>query len=130
MSRRGGTRAFADAFTLVEIIVALAVLSTAVIAIFGAMRVCSTAAHHARMLTQAVLLAETQLVNTKLSDNKNFGTREGKRDMFRWQVHIRPTEIDDLAAIKVDITWHEQQRPQHYELLSLIKMKSFVQNRF
>ena len=124
------TKRDANAFTIVELIVALSVLSTAVVAVFGTISICSTAAHHSRMLTRAVLLAENQLVDTRLLSNANFEVRQGSSGRFKWKVHIVPTEIENLAAIKVEIDWNEQQRQQHYELISLMKMKSFEQNKF
>lgn len=124
------TKITTNAFTIIEIIVALTVLGTTAVAIFGAISVCSTATHHTRMLTRAVLLGETQLANAQLSGNMAFGIEKGKTNLFKWQVHIVPTKIEGLAAVKVQVTWLEQQRQQHYELLSLMRIKSFEQNQF
>jgi len=116
-------------FTMVEIVVALAILSITIIALFGAMRTCSTAAHHTRMLTRSVLLAESLLVEARLSENTVFETRKGQDNLYRWKVQIVPTPIESLGAIQVQIEWQEQQRQQQYELFSLIQMKSFTERK-
>ena len=119
----------ATAFTMVEVIVALAILSTSLIAIFGAMRTCSRAAHHTRMLTRSVLLAETKLAETRLTGNVAFETTEGREDLYRWQVRIAPTPVENLGAICVQVKWQEQQRRQQYELFSLVYMESSIKGK-
>ena len=112
---------------MVEVVVAIALLSITMITVFYAMRSCSTAAHHARMLTKSVLLAESLLVESRLSENTVFETREGQEDSYWWKVQIAPTPIENLGAIHVQVKWQEQQRQQQYELFSLIQMKSFTE---
>ncbi len=119
--------ALARAFTMVEVIVALAILSTTIVAIFGAMRTCSDASHHTRMLTRSVLLAESLLVQATLPQDKTFETRKGLNEPFHWKVRIAPTPVQDLGAIHVQVNWLEQHRPQQYDLFSLIQMKSLTQ---
>ena len=63
-------------FTLLEVVVALAVLSTSFLAIFASLRTCSTAAHHGRLLTQAVLLAETKMTESLIADKAAYDTRQ------------------------------------------------------
>jgi len=117
-----------DGFTIIESIVALAVLSASMIAVFGALRTCSAAALHSRMLTKAVLVAESCLVNTAIEENFAFSTTNGKTGRFNWQVKLIPTSLDNLAAVEVNVTWLEQQVKKQYGLVSLLKMKSFTQS--
>lgn len=114
---------------MMEVVVALVILSTTVIAVFGAMQTCARAAHHTRMLTKSVLLAESLLVETRLSENTAFETREGREDRYNWKVRIVPTPVESLGAIHVCIEWREQQRRQQYELFSLVQMKSFTERK-
>jgi len=127
----GGISPYANpaGFTMMEVVVALVILSTTIIAVFGAMRTCATAAHHTRMLTQSVLLAESLLVETRLSENTAFETREGQEDRYNWKVQIVPTPVESLGAINVCVGWQEQQRQQQYELFSLVQMKSFTERK-
>jgi type II secretory pathway pseudopilin PulG len=109
---------------MIEIVVALAILSITMIAMFGALRTCSAAAYHARMLTNSVLLAESLLTEASLQGYTAFETTEGQNDMYRWKVQIVPTPVESLGAICVQVGWHEQQRLQQYELLSLVQMRT------
>lgn len=97
------------------------------IAVFGAMRTCAAAAHHSRMLTQAVFLAERLLVETKLEENLIFERRKGHDIPFSWEVRIVPTSVETLGAIHVQVNWLEQGRQQQYELFSLVQMRSLGQ---
>jgi len=111
-------------FTMVEIIVSLALLGTALIAVFTALRTTATAAHHSRMLTRSVLLAESLLADTLNSENLTFKTTTGKNEVFQWEIKVAPTTKENLAAISVKIKWLEQQRKQQYQLLTLLQMKT------
>jgi Tfp pilus assembly protein PilE len=117
----------ATAFTMVEIVVALAILSITMVAVFGSMRTCAVAAHHTRMLTKSVLLAESLLAETMLSENTVYETREGRKDLYQWKVQIAPTPVENLGAVHVQVQWLEQQRSQQYELFSLVQMKTFTE---
>lgn len=122
-----GVRSACAGFTMVEVVVALAILGVTIIAIFGAMRSCSRAAHHTRMLTESVLLAETLLAEAKTSQRAVFETTEGQEDSYTWTVRIAPTPVENLGAIRVEVKWLEQQREQQYELLSLIYMRPSIE---
>ena len=93
-------------------------------AIFATLNVCALTAHHSRMLTRAVLLAESRLVETKLSGVKAFAASEGKQGRYRWETRIIPTPIEGLGAIRVRVVWREQEQARHYELRSLVRMKT------
>jgi prepilin-type N-terminal cleavage/methylation domain-containing protein len=127
--RKAGNRNTVTGFTMVEVIVAVALLSTTIVAAFGAMRTCSIAAHHARMLSRSVLLAETLFAEVSLSQNPAYETREGRDDTYWWQVRIVQTPVENLAAVHVAVKWEEQQREQQYELFSLIHMKTSIEGK-
>jgi len=128
--RKAHSKNTVTCFTMIEVVVALAILSTGIIAVFGAMRMCSIAAHHTKMLTKSVLLAETLLVDTRLSQNMVFETKEGQEGPYLWKVRIVQTPVENLGAIQVQVSWQEQQRKQEYSLLSLVHMKSFVERNY
>ena len=114
---------------MVEIVVALALLSVTVIAVFGALRMCARAARHARMLTKSVMLAESLLTEVKISGDAVYETTQGQDGSYNWKVQVAPTPVESLGAIVVQVQWQEQQRPQQYELFSLIQMESFTERQ-
>lgn len=126
---RRGREAAGYAFTIVEVVVALAILGVATMAVFGALHACSQATHHARMLTGSVLLAERLLAEVRLDENRSFETRDGGNGPYQWRVRVAPTPIEGLGAIHVQVTWPEQQRRQQYDLFALAHMQSFEQRQ-
>jgi len=126
---RRSCRRAATGFTMVEVIVALTLLGITLTAIFGAMRACSAAAHRARMLTGSVLLAESLLAETKLDENPVFQTRQGRDNLYSWQVQMTSTPVENLAAVRVTVEWPQQQRMQHYELVSLVHIKTSIEGK-
>lgn len=114
-------------FTLIEVLVAAAIVGTTMIAAFSAMRACASAAHHTRMLTKSSLLAENLLVEAAMSDNVSFQTEQGRTDQYNWKVRVAPTPVENLGAVRVEVKWTEQGREQKYELFSLVQMKVFTE---
>lgn len=123
------TETVAAAFTMLETVVALAILGISVLAVFRVIRTSSTAAHHSRMLTKSVLLAETLLTQAKLNKNIAFEITQGRQDPYNWQVQTAPASVDNLAAICVQVKWFEQQRQQKYELTSLIHITPLIEGK-
>ena len=114
-------------FSVIEVIVAMAVLGVSTIAVFGALRTVSRAAYHTRMQTKAVLLAESLLAESRLSNDASYTTNQGTQGLYTWQVSIAPTSVEGLGKIMVTINWKEQQREQDYQLVSFMQMKTFGQ---
>lgn len=114
-TRRGG-------FTLVEVIVAMALLSISLMATFAVLHRCANAAHHAHCLSEAALMAERLMNEVRLGDRAQYHQLSGQESHYTWQVQVAPTPLDNLGAVCITIEWLEQNRAQQFELLSLIKM--------
>jgi prepilin-type N-terminal cleavage/methylation domain-containing protein len=125
---RDRTTTRTTAFTIVEVIVAMALLGIGMVAVFGTLRTCAEAAHHARMLMHAVYLAERLLVEAGLEESPAYGTVKGQEERYVWNVRTAPTSVEDLGVICVRVNWPEQGRTQQYELLSFRYMKSLAQS--
>ncbi|MFC1677107.1 prepilin-type N-terminal cleavage/methylation domain-containing protein [Planctomycetota bacterium] len=107
----------AHGFTMVEVIVAIAILSTSMLAVFGVLRTCLAADSRSRMLTRSVLLAESLMTETMLKRNITYETTQGSKGPFNWQIQVAPTQMDNLGAVCVQVKWPRQQQ---YELFSLV----------
>ena len=114
---------------MVEIIVALAILSTSMLAVFGTLRMCTSANSASQRLTESVLLAERLLAEATLEDNVTYQTTNGREGVFSWQVHTAPTGMDNLAAVSVKIQWLNQQKPQEYKLYSLMHITALMEGK-
>lgn len=119
----------APAFTMIEIIVSLAILSTSMLAVFGVLRVCLAANGQSMMLTKSVLLAESLLTETSLQKPVSYQTTQGNDGLFSWQVQVAPTENDNLAAVCIQINWKQQERQRQYELLSLLYIQPQLEGK-
>lgn len=124
-----GLRAKCRAFSILEVIVAMVILGVSMIAILGAMKSSANASHHSRMQTRAVLIAESHLVNIRLTDLTSYTTTQGQSEdgRFNWQIQIAPTGKENLGLVQVTVNWQEGHRDNNYELVSFAQMKSFVQ---
>jgi len=111
-------------FTIVEALVSLCVLGFSLVAIFGTLNMCSTTAHHTRMLSQAVCLAENLMVRTKLKEITTFNSQTGEESLYRWTIEIVPTPMNNLGVVWVKIAWVEQNRTRQYHLRSLARVRS------
>ncbi|MHC4396881.1 MAG: type IV pilus modification PilV family protein [Planctomycetota bacterium] len=116
-------------FTMVEIIVALAILSTSMLAVFGTLKMCIVANSSSQRLTESVLLAERLLAETTLEDSITFHTRKGNEGQFSWQIQTAPTGMDNLAAVCITVEWLNQQRPQEYQLYSLVHIPARMEGK-
>jgi general secretion pathway protein I len=116
-------------FTMVEVIVALAILGTSMLAVFGVLRMCAMADTGSERLTESILLAERLYSQIAVERNISYQTVNGQEGVFTWQAQTAPTGMDNLAAVSIRIQWIQQQRPQQYELLSLIQIPALMQGK-
>jgi prepilin-type N-terminal cleavage/methylation domain-containing protein len=116
-------------FTMVEVIVALVILGTSMLAIFGVLSTCSRASYHSRLLTKAVFMAESLMTQAMLKQPISYETMQGTQEPFTWQYKIAQTDSENLGAICVQVKWQEQQRPQQYELFSLVHVPPLAESK-
>ena len=114
---------------MVEIIVALAILSTSMLAVFGTLRMCATANSGSQRLTESVLLAEKLLAEATLNNKITYHTTNGSEGQFSWQIQTAPTGMDNLAAVSIKIQWLDQQKPQEYQLNSLMHISVLMEGK-
>ena len=118
-----------NGFTMVEIIVAMAILSTSMLAVFGTLRMCTSANGTSQRLTESVLLAEKLLAETTLNDKITYRTTKGSQGLFSWQIQTAATGMDNLAAVCITVEWLDQQKPQQYQLYSLMHIPALVEGK-
>jgi prepilin-type N-terminal cleavage/methylation domain-containing protein len=116
-------------FTMVEIIVALAILSTSVLAVFAVFRMCASTNVNNQRLMQSVLLTEKLLCDVAIKNNITYQTTKGAKDIYSWQIQTAPAEMDNLVAICIKVQWFDQHKPQEYELCSLLYLPAVMEGR-
>lgn len=116
-----------NGFTLLEVVVATGLMTTALLVIFSVLRTSLTARTQSQKQTEAVLLAQSQLTEVLLEDNSVYEIREGTTGTFNWKIKIVPTNIENMAAVQVRVEWPQQHRTQSFDLVTLKIMKIFIE---
>jgi general secretion pathway protein I len=128
MSRSAGRRARDEGFTLLEVLVALVVLATTVVAVLqlfgGGLRLARTAGDH----TDAALLASAKLAELEPGPLTE-GAIEGVEGPYRWirrvtlDPSLLPAQLETpetvrmrLARVNVEVRWGQGRR---FELATL-----------
>jgi len=104
MERRNKSQA---GFTLLEIMIALAVLGASLVVLLGLRNRSLAMASLSNHMTEAALLA-----NLRISDHSTFpdvGLQEGAFEAmpYRWMQEVRPTPFDGIREIVLSVRWRE-----------------------
>lgn len=100
-------------FTLLEIVISIAVMLGAITAIFQLISIGSQAAVQARFRTDAVLYAETKLqeaVGGIIPMQSGGGTVE-EDELWEWSLTVEPGTIDGLLTVSVTLLRRDERNP-------------------
>lgn len=119
--------AAADGFTLLEILVALAILAMSLTVLLGTFSLAldRTAASKTRNRAQA--LAKTLLLQAEVAPPAELGDRTGESQTMRWRVHVSPFGTAEeraawrtqAAEIAVTVWWDDHGRARSLSLQTL-----------
>jgi general secretion pathway protein I len=110
MTRSEGNSHPARGFTLLEVVVALAVVSLGIIAAFNLIVQISAGALHMKEKTFASWIASNEITRLRLSgefpDVSQFdGDVEFAGSDYRWRATVSETGVDDLRRIDIDVAY-------------------------
>jgi len=109
-------------FTLLEVLVALAVLAVALVSLLGLQNRNLRLSTQAERLSTGTLLVREMLTRTQLEgpdaarvtsgDFSDF--HPGQYPEFRWHRTVHPAPLEGLWELRVDVTWgeHEDERAE------------------
>lgn len=109
------------AFSLVEVLVAVTVLATAIVMVFRAYAAILSAVGFSRNMTQACLLSEEKLGEAQ-HRYKNFGetaasgSRTLRNTKFNWKYEIVDADAPELKQLHLTVSWKEKARRKEYPL--------------
>jgi general secretion pathway protein I len=125
-----GDRALPRGFTLVEVLVALAILSVSLVALLSVFGDNLQRAVHIRDNAMAISLAQSLLATTASGRPLRAGDTAGDfADGFRWRKHIAPYgDASDAASwplrafqVRVEVLWTEG-RIEHAATLDTLRL--------
>jgi len=110
-------------FSLVEMVAALTIFTTTVVALLGAVGLCvrSTAAsdHHARACLLAQAVAEETLAESTLMPGQTEGDGGDAFPQATWTCEITETDTTSMYEAVVTVTWPERGRAKRFQLFTL-----------
>ncbi len=104
-------------FTLLEVLVAMAVLAVALVSLLGLYNRSLLLTIRAQRLSTATLLAEEMLTRTQIegmgamrATAGDFADlHPGRYPEFRWYRTVRPTALEGLWELRVGVAWGERE---------------------
>ncbi len=99
----------ARGFTLVEVLVAVAVLAIAMAAVISAMARQADNAGYLKQKTLALMVAHNRLAELQIEGKTpSTGRSDGKVDMsgveWKWQAEVKSTEDDRLRRVEITVS--------------------------
>jgi len=110
-------RLCADGFTLLEVLVAMAVLAVALVSLLGLYNRSLVLTIRAQRLSTATLLAQEMLTRTqlegvaaaRLTAGDFADLHPGQYPEFRWRRTLRPTPVEGLWELRSRVSWGERE---------------------
>ena len=95
-----------DGFTLIEVLIALLVLSIGLLSV-AAMQISSIKGNgEANHITEVTALMEKKLDGYKSMDYDTIVDEAGTEDIYDWVTTVKANEpVNDLKTITIDVTW-------------------------
>jgi prepilin-type N-terminal cleavage/methylation domain-containing protein len=120
------------AFTFIEVIVALAIVSISLLGLLKLHLVSIGMADAAAMTAQAVFLAQEKIAETMALGYPQVGVDTGAAEYdtadFRWRTEVSDLQLPELAQaevaglrrISVDVTWKQGIRRKHLQMSTCV----------
>jgi len=105
-----GLKGKSRGFTLLEVMVALAIISTSLVVLLHSQNANITRSHYADSLATAAMLAQKIISEgdvNKLVDGSLEGSEESGNIIFRWEKIVSPSMVEGLKKISLRVSWGE-----------------------
>ncbi len=117
----------ADGFTLLEVMIALAIVAIALVTLLGLSNRTVLVHDRIQKLTRATLLAqqlmaeqEVQVVGVGTGGEEREGTFEEPFADFSWRIYYENTMLPQVRQIHVQVRWGREQHNEQVELISFV----------
>ena len=103
-----GLKGKSQGFTLLEVMVALAIISTSLVVLLSSQNSNITRSHYADSLVKAAMLAQKIISEgdlNKLSEGGWEGKEERGNIVFTWKKTVTPSMVEGLKKLSVLVIW-------------------------
>jgi general secretion pathway protein I len=111
-------------FTLLEVMVALAVLSIALVVLFSQQATSLSRGNEARIITKATLLAQERMAGLITESRLSMGTEEGEiKDSippFKWRQIVEEGSMEGMRRLAVVVLWKEGEREREVRFVTYV----------
>lgn len=112
-------------FTLLEVMVALAIVGIVLVAMLGLVERNILLNDHLQQMTRATLLAKQRMAEIEGGINLDATQLQGVFDApdeeFRWQIAYTPTPIIGVQQVDLDVIWGDEAKNEMVTLTSFVK---------
>ena len=117
-------------FTLLEVIIALAIVSISLVALLGLNIRCLKVQGMLQNVTTATLLAQQEISrlemeaqNKTLSFLENNGRFEEPFERYRWTTRYQDTLVEAVKMVTVSVFWEKDEKTRSVDLTSFLMEK-------
>lgn len=114
-------------FTLLEVMIALAILSTAMIALLSLGNRSISVRAEVQRVTHATLLAEQKMTEVETyyqvgrgNEIEEEGDFEPPFDLFRWEIGYADTMLPSIQQVNVMVRWGPIEKNEYVEINSFV----------
>jgi type II secretion system protein I len=111
-------------FTLLEVMVALAILSAVLVALFSQQARGIAQGNEARIITKATLLAQERMAGLLAEGRLRWGNEEGEvKDSippFTWRQQVEESTIEGMQKVTVIVLWKEGERERDVRFVTYV----------
>jgi general secretion pathway protein I len=111
-------------FTLLEVMVAMAVLSVALVLIFSQQATSISQGAEARIVTRATLLAQERMASViaqePLIEVEEEGETEDSVPSFTWKQTVEESPIEGMKKVTVLVQWKEGEKVRDVRLVTYV----------
>jgi general secretion pathway protein I len=119
-----------NGFTLLEVMIALAIIGIALVTLIGLQTQTIQLAERQQRVTQATLLAQGKMTEIEIGSQllSGSGGREGQFDapfeLYRWTIEAAATPLPAIEMVTVTVAWGDENQNEQVDLTSFMSSQS------
>ena len=115
--------AFSAGFTLLEVMIALAIVATALMALLALSNRSIEVHERLQKTTRATMLAQDKMAEFEtegLPEDRDSGSFEEPFEEYRWRFTVTETPLPSTVEVKLSVVWGREQENEAVDLTSFL----------